>query len=327
MFKVSIVIPVFNSSLYINKIVEHLSYQTFKDFEVIFVVDSRSTDDSLEKAKLLENDCTRTLIQTGSGKMGEARNIGLNESKGEFIWFLDVDDCPSPSFLEEMIFIQENLDVDFVICNYFRSSSDTYDRKYKGEFSKEILHRAEAISRRAKEKIPNTIWSALFPKRFIEKNQLRFSEGLAEDVLFIYQAIMRSDRICYYSKPLYLYHQNNASVCNSGTYDTERGLAEVEVYQKIIDKLENITNNKRVLRSVSLTSLRSSVHMKYPDFMSYAKSQECKEFIKDNLSNPVSIEAVFYRLFPSVYHWAVNIFLNTIYYRDGKEYSKPKVLR
>ena len=86
--KISIIIPVLNGADYIERILDFLSRQTFKDFEVLLIVDERSSDDSVRIAK--EHASTSVKVIThANGKLGIARDIGLDASIGEFIWFLD----------------------------------------------------------------------------------------------------------------------------------------------------------------------------------------------------------------------------------------------
>jgi len=102
--KVSVIVPVYNSCEYIRSCFTQLKKQIFTDFEVIFVVDVRSTDGSLSLLeKLISNESNfKIYLQTDNGRAGGARNIGIDVSNGDYLWFLDVDDCFSPLFLKDM---------------------------------------------------------------------------------------------------------------------------------------------------------------------------------------------------------------------------------
>lgn len=105
----SVVIPVYNESESIERVSKALKAQDFKDMEVIFVVDNKTTDDSLDKI----NELTRNLedhlvmIQKDDGILGGARNIGLDAARGKYVWFLDADDVPYPDFMSTMYRLAE----------------------------------------------------------------------------------------------------------------------------------------------------------------------------------------------------------------------------
>ena len=131
--KVSIVIPVLDGADYIDRIVGYLREQTCQDFEVIFVIDSRSSDGSMELAQKYASD-NIIVIEETNGPLGISRNTGLDRSRGEFIWFLDCDDRPFPTFLEKMLRIQDKYAADVVGCNFVYSANPDkdfgFDRKY-----------------------------------------------------------------------------------------------------------------------------------------------------------------------------------------------------
>ena len=104
MVYLSVIIPAYNESGTIERIIGYLREQNYNDMEIIFVVDSKTTDNTLELISLLSDGLNcRAIIQTGDGRLGEARNIGLENSSGKYIWFLDADDRPYPEFVSTMV--------------------------------------------------------------------------------------------------------------------------------------------------------------------------------------------------------------------------------
>ena len=88
--KVSIIVPIYNSSLYLDKCVNSLLSQTLTDIEIILVNDG-STDDSLSKMKSYDDNRINIFSQKNGGQ-GSARNLGLTNAKGDYILFVDSDD-------------------------------------------------------------------------------------------------------------------------------------------------------------------------------------------------------------------------------------------
>ena len=102
--KVSVIIPVYNASLYIAETLQSLQHQTMQDFEVL-LVDDHGTDNSIAVAREItgEDPRFRYLETPVNAGPGVARNVGIAEAKGEFIAFLDSDDLWEPTFLEALL--------------------------------------------------------------------------------------------------------------------------------------------------------------------------------------------------------------------------------
>lgn len=118
--RVSIVIPVFNKSLWIEETLKSVESQTFSDWECI-IIDDGSTDESLETIRKYTEKSPgrwRVLTQGNSGQC-IARNRGIEESSGEYVAFLDGDDTWAPNKLEIQVRILDaNPDAALVICPY-----------------------------------------------------------------------------------------------------------------------------------------------------------------------------------------------------------------
>ncbi|KKH17589.1 hypothetical protein DU48_06245 [Methanosarcina mazei] len=99
--QISVVVPLYNKELYVERAITSILNQTFQDFEII-VVNDGSTDNS---AKVVMNirDSRISLIQQENGGVSKARNTGIQKSKSELIAFLDADDEWMPGFLEKIL--------------------------------------------------------------------------------------------------------------------------------------------------------------------------------------------------------------------------------
>ena len=129
----SIVIPVYNRSLFIKEAINSIQNQTFKDWECI-VVDDGSTDDSAEIIKQLEKEDSRiSYVYQKNAERSVARNNGIKNSKGDYICFLDSDDEFLPTHLEGLYseIQQKETPEAFFFTNYLLSQ--------KGEIQKQHL--------------------------------------------------------------------------------------------------------------------------------------------------------------------------------------------
>ncbi|MCL2607757.1 MAG: glycosyltransferase [Methanomassiliicoccaceae archaeon] len=324
MKRVSVIVPVYNGSEHIENSFRFLSEQKYENFEVIYVVDIETKDDTYEKIE----ECipflkdAKVIIQEDEDMLGGARNLGIKHAEGEIIWFFDVDDRPLPDFLSDLVPIMEENGADIVSCNFIRSSSLDPGTVPVKEYRIRAMDRDSALRARLKEKIPVTAWSKIISKRLIDENDLRFIRGYAEDIEFSYHSMSFADKIYYYEKPLYIYYQNSGSLCNGGMGDNLRGEAEISAYDRLEEFFKNDQSFGATFKvGATKTRMRSAVHMEKERFIEYSRSKACRDMIKRNLSL-MSPEALIFKTFPGLYYIAVKTFLKKIHYKDGRCFTR-----
>lgn len=318
-FDVSVVIPIRNGARYIEGCISFLKAQTYQDFEAIFVVDTRSDDGSLEKVRELAEQLPRsTVIPQDQGKrLGGNRNIGLEASSGEYIWFLDVDDAPSPYFIEEMRRLMIENPVDFVCCNFLNTNETGTIREKPGRtYRTKVLERDQALIARNDEVFPVSSWCKMFSRSFLVDNGLLFEESFAEDVVHTYRCVDACTRICLYDRPLYAYRQTRGSICR-GDLDA-RGLSEIKSY----DEVDDICTDPVILRKNAIMKIRSSGHMSYRGFMEFTKSERNRASYEKYLKG--SFEGWWNIHISSLYWLAIRTYVALVYKRNGS-YAMKKL--
>ena len=101
-YPVSIIIPLYNKERHIERTLNSVFSQTYKNFEII-VVDDGSTDNSISLVKEIGKDHDLTIIYQGNAGVSSARNNGILKAKYDYIAFLDADDAWKPLFLENIV--------------------------------------------------------------------------------------------------------------------------------------------------------------------------------------------------------------------------------
>ena len=317
---VTVVISIYNGSQYIEDSIKYLSQQECRDFEVIFVIDSKTNDDTVEKINKSGMDLNHRIIIQNDGKgLGGARNIGLDVANGEYVWFLDVDDRPYPDFLSILVALVKKNDADIAICNFTRSSERNLP-EYNKRYQVKVLNRVQAMNALMKDKIPVTAWSKIFRTDFLRKNGLRFFSGYSEDVDHTYKTINLCSKVVYCSKPLYLYYQNEDSLCT--TIGNDRGLAEIRVYRDMIDTFDSTDMKEGMCRRSAIMMVRSAVHLDYEAYREYVKGDEFEEICGSCLRNPVSWEYICAKIFPKLYYTGMQFYLKFFYYREFRCYNR-----
>ena len=116
---VSIIIPYFKKKKFIKQTIDSVVSQTYKKYEVILVYDDIDFSDLSYIKKIIKNvKKKKIVINNKNSGAGISRNIGINNSKGKFIAFLDADDVWSKNKLNEQINFMKNQNADFSFTSY-----------------------------------------------------------------------------------------------------------------------------------------------------------------------------------------------------------------
>ena len=231
---VSVIIPLYNAEKYIGECLDSLLAQTFQNFEVI-VVDDCSTDSGVAIVKSYAQKFGSRLILIGTDKnSGGAgyvpRNIGLQFSHGEYIFFADADDFLVETALE--IFYtaatQYNADVVYTSSYYFyknngkillatdMESTRAKENGIADKITMTIAAPNENLQRLLlKDEIPHTPWAKFIAREFLIKNEINFPKIISGgDFLWTIQVLYYAKRLLRLPIPLYFYRMNSSSVVN-----------------------------------------------------------------------------------------------------------------
>lgn len=222
MYKISVIIPVYNSEKYLEDTILSVINQSYKNLQVILINDG-STDSSRSICeKFRQKDNRIELINIKNSGVSRARNIGIDHAIGEYIFFVDSDDILFEDSIERLI---ENIAFDksdLVIGGYVEVDKDNV---YIRERSiPEVLTLITTIDEfKAKfefifeKRIINPLWNKLFNKKLLDKYRIRFDEkiSIGEDLLFILDFIDYSKLIRIKNIKVYKYRINTTNSLSS----------------------------------------------------------------------------------------------------------------
>ena len=199
---VSVIIAMYNTEKYIGECLDSLLAQTFTNFEVV-VVDDCSTDNSpaiVESYAPKFGGRLRLMrLQTNSGSAGAPRNMGLELSRGEYIFFIDDDDTITSTALEELYTVAKNFDADVVACEKYYDVPENF--WYDAEFRKQLKpfsYQAggfvtepaligedtfERVKACAQGRFLWNLWSKLIRRDFMIENNVRMMSSVHDDML------------------------------------------------------------------------------------------------------------------------------------------------
>lgn len=214
MYDISIVVPVYNVEVYLDKCLKTLISQSiFQNIQVV-LVDDGSLDKSGEICEAYSRNYSNIIVihQENAG-VSSARNTGINNASGKYIAFVDADDYVKPDFYETMLNAIKWEKVDLVVCDYWLMFDNEQIIRYRKK-RKPIMWDKEAA---LKEFLSGgMIGVNLFDKLFDQKiiSDLRFKEDIkiGEDLYFIFEYLLKSSRTygCFYPGYYYVQRENSA---------------------------------------------------------------------------------------------------------------------
>ena len=208
MIKVSVIVTVFNGAKYLPKLLTNLSQKATKEFQVV-VVDDGSIDQSFVIAsgfKEFFHNYTLKKLDTNMG-VGTARNIGMELSIGEYLYFLDCDDWISGSFLSGVEF-DPSAGSDLVLSPVRKQVSNSSNESYLSALaSAEHGNRQDFLSiSMSTESWPGECWGLFLRREFLEKHQIRFKSVLiAEDMAFMTEVSLKMTSYSISKSPVYIH--------------------------------------------------------------------------------------------------------------------------
>lgn len=200
-YKVSIIVPVYNTDQFLRKCLDSLVNQTLEEIEIV-IIDDGSTDSSPVIIEEYKAQYPRKIlhIRKENGGQASARNIGMERCRGEYIGFLDSDDYVSPTMFEEMYRLAKAEDTDYVACGY----TDVYR-----ENGQTIVLQQYVASRPCKTVQDMYIDALVSPflhlyrANIIKESGVRFPEGfIFEDTAFYVNLIPYIKSVATIEKPL-----------------------------------------------------------------------------------------------------------------------------
>lgn len=192
--KVSVTIPVYNTSNYLRKCLDSLLAQTLKEIEFI-VIDDGSTDES---GKICDEygkkDSRFKIIHKSNGGSASARQAGLNMASGDYIIVCDSDDWVEPDMYEKLYVKAAAMDADIVTCGYFAEYPDgkSIAQQYWFNEKNGIVDNEDFLTKGA-----GSSWIKLIKKSLFEKARATYEPGvnLSEDALILYKLMKGNPKV------------------------------------------------------------------------------------------------------------------------------------
>ena len=241
---ISVIVPVYNVELYIDRCLNSIINQTFKDIEII-LVDDGSTDSSGKICDHYKDIDERVIvIHKENGGLSSAKNIGLDIATGDWIAFVDSDDYIDYKMYEVLYKNAEKNNCDISVCyfEYINQKGISLYNANKKLGINGIYDENEFLSFLYKNSETNLIcicvWNKLYKKEIFR--ELRFKEIIHEDEEILNRIYLNKHFIYVTELPLYKYVQNSNSIVNKPI--TQKNFVSLD----ILDDRINIFRKKKM---------------------------------------------------------------------------------
>ena len=288
MIKTSVIIPVYNTSIYIEECMNSVFCQTQKEIEVIAINDG-STDNSLEILLRLQEKHPELIVFTQENHgLGYVRNVGIEKARGEYIYFLDSDDYILEDTLEKCYECASENKLDIVLFDAFEFE----DCEEKKPVKLNPSDKHEIVEER--DEIFSGIYylekycqSAYTPESclmycsscFLKENNIKFLTGAYfEDNEFYCRSLTLADRVMYIPRMFYQYRCRKNSITGTD-FSLKKAKDHIEVIRALTDlKLLKEGKGWDAVKKISFNLLWYVTNMCYENKL-YDKDSQLSEQI------------------------------------------------
>lgn len=292
---VSIVIPVYRVEDYIKRCIESVMNQTYDDIECI-IVDDRGEDKSISICEnLIANYHGKKIfkiIRHESNKgVSAARNTGMRNSTGKWLYFIDSDDYLRETAIEHLISKAHHYPSATMIVGLISATGK--NNLYESQFSNNVKYiegNEIGCYLLFKSLIPMNVWDKLYLRSSLDSNQIFFKEGIIhEDHLWIYYALRQFDNIAFADEVTYIHNIRPNSIMTSLTIKRMQDNLNI-VLKDILTNLPKYYKKDAILlylklflgyyKRIAATTLSKEVYTLFVNSLEEERCRKVKQLLK-----------------------------------------------
>lgn len=253
---ISVIVPVYNVESYLNRCIDSILAQTYKDFEII-LVDDGSNDNSGNICDSFSEEVEniKVIHQQNQGP-AVSRNVGTDNARGQYITYIDSDDIVHPDYLKILYNLCIQNEADLSCCNFsFFSGENLIEFESNVTENLQVLDGISAMNQMLYGKIHGSSACALLIKAEIAK-KIKFTPGkYHEDDLISFRYFVEAQKVAITNQQLYYYFQRQGSIMHS-PYG-KIALDELDAGDYIVEKCQKFGND----------SLQAAYFKKYQNYI------------------------------------------------------------
>lgn len=241
---ISIIVPVYNVEPFLRRCLNSIVNQTYDDLEIL-IIDDGSTDNSGDICDEYKRQDERVKVfHTKNRGLSAARNLGLDEAKGEWIGFVDSDDWIELDMYEVLLKKAEDARADVVECGWVREWPKKIEERSRQE---QTLSRIEAVEALVCKIFSDNVWNKIWKSKCFDN--IRFPNGrIYEDIATTYRIFATADCICSINEIKYHYVQRKNSITKKNNINNlmDGWLSHYERYRYIEDWVDESTRQVQI---------------------------------------------------------------------------------
>lgn len=286
-FKVSVIVPVYNVEKYLKECLDSVANQSLENIEII-CIDDCSPDNSIKIIKdyMKKDNRIKVISHKSNLGLGGARNTGIENAKGEYIFFLDSDDKIDSKTLEKLYNTAKEQNANVVCCDIEMFYDDGTKKAFKN--SKKRIYGWNKLKPKNFETLNRIAWNKLYNNEIFKNKEIRFTNHLIhEDIEFYWKCFLNYPKAFVIKEKLYFYRQRENSIMSQKKPDTYFG------------------NHAYILKSIYKFLKSNNLYMKYRNdfhnrfkyFIKLAKNSSTKDFdfFIENLNE--DLKKIYYKNF------------------------------
>lgn len=256
---VSIIIPVYNASKTISRTLNSIieSNNTLK-IEIICINDG-STDKTLEILNKFKKTNNIKVINKKNSGASDCRNIGINNSTGEYLFFVDADDFIKGNMFGEMYNIAKQNDLCVLTSDYFNNLNKVIRTKLPYNKVLEGKEKLKNISKANTQFLIPYSWRNSYKREFLVKKNIRFNKDIryGEDSLFNLECFIVSERMMHIDKAFYQYDFSSQGLMGSSKIEFLKNLEKLYFSKIILYERYNLNIYKNDLYEYTISHTSS----------------------------------------------------------------------
>lgn len=269
---VSVIVPVYNVEAYLERCINSILAQTYRDLEII-LVDDGSPDKCGEICDAyIQKDERIFVIHKTNGGLSSARNAGIEKATGDFIAFIDSDDWVDEEYIERLITALIETDADMSACKFCRFNEENPQRQFF-EKEPEIIAADKYFCVFSEKSYAGYACNKLFKRKIIQENNLQFDEQIfnGEDFPFVLEYVHFAKKVAFIKQDLYFYFFREAGIMNSIRL-SDRFISILYAREKALHFLQKYASDCYDVCKASYLSILSKI--KYMTMLDLTKHKE-----------------------------------------------------
>lgn len=317
---ISVIVPVYKVEQYLDRCVQSIVNQTYKNLEIILVDDGSPDNCPAMCDAWAEKDGRVRVIHKENGGVASARNVGLDNAVGQYISFVDSDDFIDPPMIAELVSsaIKYDTDITGMLPRFVYANGNTVEINPEIEIPEQFFT-SNCVETYFKLDLI-CCWSTakLYSKRLIDDNCIRFSDLLiSEDALFVFDAMRSAKSFVLNTKAHYYnYQQHSESVTHITTNNGLNWADNVRCGVVILGKTASMNVYPLAASSLAKKVLTSVLHLVKDNYSTSQAMNYIEGVVKENrdVLSQVTLNGLqkhlwrFYFRFPHLYCKTLSIY-------------------